>query len=164
MQPLLHHAAGHDPPQPGADDLLGPAGGRSPAAQRVDVGSVEEVDPTRRRCIHDGVTSPLVALEPERHGSQTKPRDAQTGAAELRIFDSLWSRSECADYDNQPQYTIRYSAITVGLERSRATRRNCEADHPPGDSTRYCAIRAAIRCKPASPIWRSPRWSTVLSK
>src|SRR3990172_1550448 len=69
-------------PEPPAQNLFGAAHGVEGAAQRIDVGGVEEGDPARGRPVEDGDRDRLVALEPERHGTETEARDLEAGAAE----------------------------------------------------------------------------------
>src|SRR3970040_263456 len=69
-------------PEPPAQDLFGAAHGVEGAAQRIDVGGVEEGDPARRGPVEDRDRGRLVALEPERHGTETEARDLEAGAAE----------------------------------------------------------------------------------
>ena len=71
--------------QPVADDLLGAARRVVAAAQRIDVGGVEEVDAAGRRGIEDGVALRHVALQAERHRAEAQPGDAQAGAAEFGV-------------------------------------------------------------------------------
>ena len=75
--------------QPVADDLLGAARGVVAAAQRIDVGGVEEVDPAGRRGIHDGVALGHVALQAERHRPEAQLGNAQAGAAQFGVVHCL---------------------------------------------------------------------------
>ncbi len=69
-------------PEPPPQDLLGAAHGVEGAAQRIDVGRVEEGDPAGGRAVEDGDRGGLVALEPERHRAETEAGDLEAGAAE----------------------------------------------------------------------------------
>src|SRR5215831_6669570 len=71
--------------QPAPQDLLGAAHRLGGAAQRIDVGGVEEADAARRRAIENREGSGLVALQPERHGAETETRDGKAGTAELDV-------------------------------------------------------------------------------
>ena len=55
--------------EPVADDLLGAPDRAEVAAQGVDVGGVEEVDPAFGRGVQDGVALRRVALQAEGHGA-----------------------------------------------------------------------------------------------
>src|SRR3990170_8604814 len=67
-------------PEPPAQNLFGAARGVEGAAQRIDVGGVEEGDPARGRPVEDGDRDRLVALEPERHGTETEAGELKTRA------------------------------------------------------------------------------------
>ncbi|MEJ0067333.1 MAG: hypothetical protein WDM85_19615 [Caulobacteraceae bacterium] len=53
------------------------------AAQRVDVGGVEEVDPALGGRVHDRAADGLLALQAEGHGAEAEARNGKAGAAEL---------------------------------------------------------------------------------
>ena len=72
--------------QPAAEDLLGAAGGREVAAERVHVGGVEEGDALLVGVIEDGARAVLVDLESEGHGAEADPRDLEPGAAETNVL------------------------------------------------------------------------------
>jgi hypothetical protein len=59
--------------QPVADDLLGSPRGIVAAAQGVDVGGIEEIDPASRRGVHDRMALGHVALQAERHRPEAQP-------------------------------------------------------------------------------------------
>src|SRR5215831_11496706 len=71
--------------QPAPQDLFGAAHRLAGAAQRIDIGGVEEADPARRRAIENREGGGLVALQPERHGAETKTRDRKAGTTELHV-------------------------------------------------------------------------------
>ena len=77
--------------QPLADDVLGAARRVAAAAQRVDVGGIQEVDAAGGRGIEDRMALRRIALEAEGHGPEAEPRDAQAGAAETDgLHDALY--------------------------------------------------------------------------
>ena len=59
------------------------------AAQRIDVGGVEEIDAAGRRGIHDRVALGHVALQAERHRPEAQLGDAQAGAAQFGVVHGL---------------------------------------------------------------------------
>ena len=67
---------------PATDDLLGAADGLERAAERIDVGGVEEVDAALDGAVEDGERRLLVALIAEGHRAEAERRDLQAGAAE----------------------------------------------------------------------------------
>jgi hypothetical protein len=69
-------------PEPPAQDLFSAAHGVEGAAQRIDVGGIEEGDPARGGPVEDGDRGRLVALEPERHGAETEAGDLEPGTAD----------------------------------------------------------------------------------
>ena len=71
--------------QPPTISSVRPAVVRS-AAQRIDVGRVEEIDAALRGRIEDGVASRLVALKPEGHRAEAEPGNAQACAAEFCVL------------------------------------------------------------------------------
>ena len=68
--------------QPAADDLLGAPGELDAAAERIDVGDVEKIDPARSRLRHDARETVLLGLQAEGHRAEREARDGKAGAAE----------------------------------------------------------------------------------
>ena len=72
--------------QPAAHDLFGAPDRRDVAAQRIDVGRVEEIDAAVGGRVEDGVALGLVALQTEGHGAEAEAGNCEAGAAEGRVF------------------------------------------------------------------------------
>src|SRR5262249_22581700 len=66
-------------------DFLGAPDRLGGAAQRINVGGIEEGDAARRGTVEDGKRRGLVTLEPEGHGAETETRDRKAGTAELDV-------------------------------------------------------------------------------
>jgi hypothetical protein len=75
--------------QPAAQDLLGASDRLRGAAERIDVGGVEEGDAALGRVVENGARRRLVALQPEGHRAQAQARDRQPGAAEPDVAHPL---------------------------------------------------------------------------
>lgn len=60
--------------------------GGEAAAERIDVGGVEEVDAAFRGGVEDGVAARFVALAAEGHGAEAEAGHAQSAAAESDVF------------------------------------------------------------------------------
>jgi len=69
--------------QPIADDFLGAAHRVAAAAERIDVGAVEEVDPALGGGVHDRTADVLLTLQTEGHGAEAEAGNGEAGAAEL---------------------------------------------------------------------------------
>jgi hypothetical protein len=79
--------------EPASDDLFRSPDGLEVAAHRIDVRGVEEGDAVGGGAIEDRPRARLVALQPEGHGAETKPRDGQPGAAETNVLHHpSWGR------------------------------------------------------------------------
>src|SRR6185436_5346663 len=72
--------------EPASDDLFRSPDGLEVAADWIDVRGVEERDAAGGGPIENSPRARLVALQPEGHGAEAKPRDRQPGAAETNVL------------------------------------------------------------------------------
>ena len=91
-------------PEPSPQDLLGAAHGVEGAAQRIDVGRVEEGDSPGGRAVEDGDRGGLVALQPEGHRAETEAGDLEAGAAEADMAHGTPSNGDARDRQAPPPF------------------------------------------------------------
>ena len=72
--------------EPAADDLLGAARGGEVAAERIDVGGVEERDARVGGVVEDRARRVLVDLQAEGHRAEADARHLEAGAAEPYVL------------------------------------------------------------------------------
>src|SRR5262252_10117005 len=89
------HALGRDGDRlaaaslPATDDLLCPAPGLGSWWHRVDVCSVEKVDPELASPVHDRERRRLVQLAAEDHRAEAQPAHAQTASTDVDCLHRL---------------------------------------------------------------------------